>query len=357
MTGREPLRFDWRADEILKIHELPLLELVGRANAVHRAHHDPNRVQKASLLSIKTGGCPEDCAYCPQSAHHRGVDVSRSGLIKAKEVLAMAASAKAAGAERFCMGAAWRQVRDGKEFDAVIEMVEGVRALGMEACVTLGMLKPHQAKRLAGAGLTAYNHNLDTSPEFYGNIISTRTYQDRLATLAAVRAEGIELCCGGIVGMGESTLDRASMLMVLANMDPHPESVPVNALVPVAGTPLGDRERIDPIELVRMVATARIVMPGSMVRLSAGRASLTREAQILCFVAGANSIFYGETLLTTPNAGIGEDADLLSAIDVGDRVCSSSSEGRPPAGSMRMRASAGAPRSKLSRDTASHLER
>jgi biotin synthase len=314
MIEGQPLRFDWRADEILAIHDLPLLELVGRANAIHRLHHDPNRVQKASLLSIKTGGCPEDCAYCPQSAHHRNVDVSKSGLMRLSDVLAVAEAAKAAGAERFCMGAAWRQVRDGKEFDAVVEMVEGVRALGMEACVTLGMLKPHQAGRLAAAGLTAYNHNLDTSPEFYGEIISTRTYQDRLDTLAAVRAEGIGLCCGGIIGMGESDRDRASMLMVLANMDPHPESVPINALVPVAGTPLGDREPIDPIELVRMVATARIVMPRSMVRLSAGRASLAREAQILCLVAGANSIFYGETLLTTANAGIGEDAELLACL-------------------------------------------
>ena len=316
MIEGQPLRFDWRADEILAIHDLPLLELVGRANAIHRLHHDPNRVQKARLLSIIRGGWPEDCAYCPQSAHHRGVDVSKSGLMRTSDVLAMAEAAKAAGAERFCMGAAWRQVRDGKEFDAVVEMVEGVRALGMEACVTLGMLKPHQAGRLAAAGLTAYNHNLDTSPEFNGEIISTRKYQDRVDTLAAVRAEGIELCCGGIIGMGESDRDRASMLMVLANMDPHPESVPINALVPVAGTPLGDRERVDPIDLVRMVATARIVLPGSMVRLSAGRVGLTRETQILCFVAGANSIFYGETLLTTPNAGIGADAELLSAIAV-----------------------------------------
>ncbi|MDW9658541.1 biotin synthase BioB [Sinorhizobium meliloti] len=313
------IRHDWSVEDIQSLYEMPLLELIGRATAVHCLYHDPNKVQKASLLSIKTGGCPEDCAYCPQSAHHREVDLDRDRLMDPQKVVAMAATAKAAGAERFCMGAAWRQVRDGREFDAVIEMVEGVRALGMEACVTLGMLKPHQAARLAAAGLTAYNHNLDTSPEFYSDIITTRTYQDRLETLATVRAAGIELCCGGIIGMGESVRDRAAMLQVLANFDPHPESVPINALVPVNGTPLAGRPRIDPLALVRMVATARLVMPASTVRLSAGRASLTREAQVLCLVAGANSIFYGDTLLTTPNAGIGEDAGLLAAIGLQKR--------------------------------------
>ncbi|MDQ1185490.1 biotin synthase BioB [Agrobacterium larrymoorei] len=308
------IRHDWSVDEIAALYRLPLLELVGRADAVHRQYHDPNRVQKASLLSIKTGGCPENCAYCPQSAHHREVDLTRDLLMNPQKVLAMATTAKAAGAERFCMGAAWRQVRDGKEFDAVIEMVEGVRRLDMEACVTLGMLKPHQAERLAKAGLTAYNHNLDTSPEFYSRIITTRTYQDRLETLSTVRAAGIELCSGGIIGMGESIRDRAAMLQVLASFAPHPESVPINALVPVEGTPLAKRERIDPLELVRVVATARLVMPQSTVRLSAGRSSLSREAQILCLMAGANSIFYGDTLLTTPNAGIGEDAELLATI-------------------------------------------
>lgn len=308
------IRHDWSIDQIVALYELPLLELVGQANTVHRRHHDPNRIQKASLLSIKTGGCPENCAYCPQSAHHREVDLTRDRLMDPAKVIALAATARAAGAERFCMGAAWRQVRDGKEFDAVIAMVEGVRALGMEACVTLGMLKPHQAERLAAAGLTAYNHNLDTSPEFYGRIITTRTYEDRLNTLATVRSFGIELCCGGIIGMGETIRDRASMLHILAGMDPHPESVPINALVPVEGTPLADRPRIDPLELVRMVATARLVMPASTVRLSAGRSALNREAQILCLLAGANSVFYGDTLLTTPNAGIGEDAELFAAI-------------------------------------------
>ncbi|MBC9248200.1 biotin synthase BioB [Paracoccus sp. 11-3] len=307
-------KYDWTVDQIAEIHNLPLLELIGRANTVHRLHHDPNHVQRASLLSIKTGGCPENCAYCPQSAHHKEVELTRDRLMDPEKVVGMAARARNAGADRFCMGAAWRQVRDGAEFDAVLQMVRGVRELGMEACVTLGMLKPHQAQRLAEAGLTAYNHNLDTSPEFYGKIITTRTYADRLDTLATVRAYGIELCCGGIIGMGETVRDRASMLQVLAQMQPHPESVPINALVPVAGTPLQDRPRIDPLELVRMVATTRIVMPGTTVRLSAGRASLNREAQILCLVAGANSIFYGDTLLTTPNAGIGDDAELLNAL-------------------------------------------
>ncbi|PYB73332.1 biotin synthase BioB [Rhizobium wuzhouense] len=308
------IRHDWTVEDILAVHDLPLLDLIGKANAVHRTHHDPNRVQKASLLSIKTGGCPENCAYCAQSAHHREVDLTRDRLMNPKVVVAMAARARQAGAERFCMGAAWRQVKDGPEFDAVLDMVRGVRDLGMEACVTLGMLKPHQAERLAEAGLTAYNHNLDTSPEFYDQIITTRTYEDRLETLATVRAYGIDLCCGGIIGMGETMRDRAGMLRVLATMDPHPESVPINALVPVAGTPLADQPPIDPLELVRMVATTRIVMPTSTVRLSAGRSGLTREAQILCLVAGANSVFYGETLLTTPNAGIGEDAELFTAL-------------------------------------------
>ncbi len=323
MAADGAIRHDWTIDEIVALYDLPLLELVGRANAVHRQHHDPNRVQKASLLSIKTGGCPENCAYCPQSAHHREVDLTRDRLMDPTKVIAMAATAKAAGAERFCMGAAWREVRDGKEFDAVVDMVKGVRALDMEACVTLGMLKPHQAERLAAAGLTAYNHNLDTSPEFYGRIITTRTYEDRLNTLATVRAFGIDLCCGGIIGMGETVRDRASMLHVLVGMNPHPESVPINALVPVEGTPLADRPRIDPLELVRMVATARLVMPASTVRLSAGRSALNREAQVLCLVAGANSVFYGDTLLTTPNAGIGEDAELFAAIGEPARGCMS----------------------------------
>jgi biotin synthase len=321
------IRHDWTDEEILALHDLPLLELVGRANAVHRRHHDPNKVQKASLLSIKTGGCPEDCGYCAQSAHHRGVDLARERLMEPERVIAIAAAAKAAGAERFCMGAAWRQARDGREFDAVLEMVQGVRGLGMEACVTLGMLQPHQAERLKEAGLTAYNHNLDTGPEHYGQIVTTRSYQERLDTLAAVREAGIEMCCGGILGLGESRRDRAAMLRVLAGFAPHPESVPINALVPVPGTPLADQPPVDALEVVRMVATARLVMPQSVVRLSAGRSGLSREAQILCFVAGANSIFYGDTLLTTPNAGPGSDALLLGAI--GDGVAEPRPEASP----------------------------
>lgn len=308
------IRHDWTTEEIEALLGLPLLDLVGQANDMHRRHHDPSRIQKASLLSIKTGACPEDCAYCPQSAHHREVSLTKERLMETEQVMALARKAKAAGAERFCMGAAWRQVRDGKEFDAVIAMVKGVRALGMEACVTLGMLQPDQARRLAEAGLTAYNHNLDTSPEYYGRIVSTRTYQERLDTLAAVRAEGIDLCCGGIIGMGETVRDRASMLRVLAGFSPHPESVPINALVPVPGTPLAQRPRVDALDLVRTVAAARIVMPASTIRLSAGRSHLNREAQILCMVAGANSIFYGDKLLTTPNSRDGEDEALLAAL-------------------------------------------
>lgn len=318
MTDRsEDLRYDWSTDEILALHELPLLELVGLANAMHRRHHDPNAIQKAGLLSIKTGGCPEDCAYCPQSAHHREVGMPRERLMAPAYVLALAAKAKEAGAQRFCMGAAWREVRDGRDFDAVLEMVEGVRKLGLEACATLGMLKPHQARRLADAGLTAYNHNLDTGPDYYSKIVTTRTYQDRLDTLATVRAAGIGLCCGGIIGMGESVSDRVAMLHVLSRLEPHPDSVPINALVPVAGTPLEDRSDVDSLDLVRLIATARLVMPESILRLSAGRSKLSRDAQILCFLAGANSVFYGETLLTTPNASLDGDINLFAALEAG----------------------------------------
>jgi biotin synthase len=308
------LRHDWRIDEIVALHDQPLLDLVAQANAVHRRFHDVNDVQKAALLSIKTGGCPEDCSYCPQSAHHREVKLDRVDLMETAEVLAAAKTARAAGADRFCMGAAWRSAPEGKRFDAVLDMVRGVRALGMEACVTLGMINESQAKRLVDAGLTAYNHNLDTGPEFYGEIITTRTYQDRLDTLKAVRGVGLEMCCGGIIGMGEGVNDRAGMLQTLASFDPHPESVPINALVAVEGTPLAGRARIDPLDLVRMIATTRIVMPKSRVRLSAGRSSMSREAQILCLVAGANSIFYGEKLLTTDNSGLNEDDALFAAL-------------------------------------------
>ena len=308
------LRYDWRVEEIVAIHDQPLLDLVAQANAVHRRFHDVNDVQKAALLSIKTGGCPEDCSYCPQSAHHREVKLDRVDLMETAEVLAAARTARDAGADRFCMGAAWRSAPEGKRFDAVLDMVRGVRALGMEACVTLGMINESQAQRLVEAGLTAYNHNLDTGPEFYGEIITTRTYQDRLDTLKAVRGAGLEMCCGGIIGMGESVKDRAGMLQMLASFDPHPESVPINALVAVEGTPLAGRAQIDPLDLVRMIATTRIVMPKARVRLSAGRSLLSREAQILCLVAGANSIFYGEKLLTTGNAGVNEDDALFAAL-------------------------------------------
>jgi len=279
---------------------------------VHRRYHADGQVQLASLLSIKTGACPEDCKYCPQSAHYaKKTGLEREALLDVDDVLAKARLAKKAGATRFCMGAAWREVKDGEAFDSVLAMVRGVRALDMEACVTLGMLTETQATRLAEAGLTAYNHNLDTSPEFYSEIITTRTYQDRLDTLAHVRGAGMQICCGGIIGMGETIEDRARLLQTLATLDPHPESVPINALVPVPGTPLEDQPPVDPLDLVRMVATARILMPTSFVRLSAGRSALSREAQILCFLAGANSIFHGDKLLTTANNDVADDLALI----------------------------------------------
>jgi biotin synthase len=307
------LRHDWTGDEVLGLLTSPLLDLVDAARAVHRRHHGNADVQLASLLSIKTGGCPEDCKYCPQSAHYaKETGLAREGLLDVDDVLAKAQIAKDAGAIRFCMGAAWREVKDGAAFDRVLAMVRGVRALDMEACVTLGMVTDVQADRLAQAGLTAYNHNLDTSPEFYGEIITTRTYQDRLDTLSRVRRAGIEVCCGGIIGMGESVEDRARLLQTLANLDPHPESVPINTLVAVAGTPLEDQPPVDPLDLVRMVAAARVLMPRARVRLSAGRRSLTREAQILCLLAGVNSIFYGDTLLTTANNDTADDLALIA---------------------------------------------
>ena len=307
------IRHDWTTAEIQALLEKPLLDLVFQAQTVHRAHQDDS-VQLASLLSIKTGGCPEDCGYCPQSAHHKDAETKKEALMNVDAVLAKAKMARDVGASRFCMGAAWREVRDGQDFDNVVAMVRGVKAMGMEACVTLGMLKPHQAQRLAEAGLTAYNHNLDTSPEFYSSIISTRDYDDRLQTLKCVRDADITVCSGGIIGMGEKTQDRASMLQVLATMNPHPESVPVNALVAVKGTPLQDQPPVDPLDLVRVVAVARITMPGARVRLSAGRATLTREAQALCFMAGANSIFYGEKLLTTANNDADADRAMIESL-------------------------------------------
>jgi biotin synthase len=311
------LRHDWSLGEILALLELPLMDLLWQAQAVHRLANPGYRVQLASLLSVKTGGCEEDCAYCPQSMHHSSDVSGRPDLdLQVEPVLARARAAKAAGADRFCMGWAWREIRDGAPFDAMLAMVKGVRELGLEACVTAGMLTASQAQQLAEAGLTSYNHNLDTSPEHYDRIISTRTYQERLETLQRVRQAGIAMCCGGIIGMGESLQDRASLLQVLASLDPHPESVPINALVAVQGTPLEEQLPVDPLELVRMVATARILMPTSRVRLSAGREQLSREAQILCLQAGADSIFYGDTLLTTSNPAAEADRELLAAAGV-----------------------------------------
>ena len=304
------VRHDWSLPEVRAIHDLPLLELVYRAQTVHRATFGDPKVQLCSLLSIKTGGCPEDCAYCPQSARY-ATGVTAERLMETGDVLAAARTARAAGATRFCMGAAWREVKDGPQFDRVLAMVRGVRDLGMEACVTLGMLTADQARRLKEAGLTAYNHNLDTSPEFYGEIITTRDYDDRLRTLAAVRGAGISVCSGGILGMGESVDDRCELLRTLANQEVHPESVPINALVAVPGTPLENQKPVPPVEMVRAIATARILMPAAMVRLSAGRMQMSQEAQLLCMMAGANSLFFGEKLLTTGNPEYAEDMALL----------------------------------------------
>ena len=309
------VRCDWTTAEIQALLELPLMDLLWQAQAVHRQANPGYRVQLASLLSVKTGGCEEDCAYCPQSMHHSS-DVTGRPELEVEPVLARARAAKEAGAHRFCMGWAWRDIRDGAPFEAMLAMVRGVRELGMEACVTAGMLTDSQAERLAAAGLTSYNHNLDTSPEHYDRIITTRTFQERLATLQRVRRAGISRCCGGIIGMGETLTDRASLLQVLAAMNPHPESVPINALVAVEGTPLEEQPQVDPLELVRMVAVARILMPHSRVRLSAGRETMSREAQVLCLLAGADSIFYGDTLLTTGNPDVAADRELLAAAGV-----------------------------------------
>lgn len=308
----EDIRHDWSLSEVRTLHDMPLFQLVDRARAVHVAHHADNSVQLCTLLSVKTGGCPEDCAYCPQSSHYK-TPVKGEAMLKVDEVLAAARRAKDHGATRFCMGAAWREVKDGSAFDRVLEMVRGVKSLGLEACVTLGMLNADQAARLKEAGLDAYNHNLDTSREHYKSIISTRQFDQRLATLRAVRDAGITVCSGGIIGMGESVDDRCRMLLELASLEPQPESVPINALVRVEGTPLAELPPIDPLELVRMVAVARIMMPRSRVRLSAGRSELGREAQLLCLYAGANSIFYGDRLLTTPNPDTSEDEELVRA--------------------------------------------
>ncbi len=306
-------RHDWTTEQVEALYHLPLTELVFRAQAVHRRHHDPESIQRCTLLSIKTGGCPEDCGYCPQSAHY-DTGVERQDLLDREAVKAAALRAKAAGSTRFCMGAAWREVHDGPSFDAVLGMVEDVAATGMEVCVTLGMLTGDQARRLKAAGLTAYNHNLDTSPEFYPRIVTTRTYQERLDTLRHVGEAGISACCGGIVGMGESARDRCALLAQLGRLDPHPESLPINLLVRAQGTPLAALDDLDPLELVRTIASARLVAPRARVRLSAGRLSLTREAQALCFLAGANSIFSGDKLLTTPNPAVDDDRALVDRL-------------------------------------------
>jgi len=307
------IRHDWSRDEIRKTYWLPIPELIFQAQLAHRAFHRPEEVQLCRLLSIKTGGCPEDCAYCSQSAHY-DAGVPRETLMNPQDVQRAAQRAKSEGATRFCMGAAWRQVSDGKDFDRVLEMVRGVAALDMEVCCTLGMLTESQARRLKEAGLTAYNHNLDTSPEFYGQIITTRVYEDRLRTIDHVRKAGITVCCGGILGMGETDEDRISLLEQLSRLDPHPESVPINMLVPNEGTPLANAEELDPLVMVRAIATARILMPASRVRLAAGRRGLSQEAVALCFLAGANSIFTGEKLLTTPNPSASADHEMLATL-------------------------------------------
>ena len=307
-------RSDWTREEISALFAQPFADLMFRAQSVHRAHFDANQVQTSTLLSIKTGGCPEDCGYCSQSTKNE-TGLKASKLMEVEAVLADARAAKAAGASRVCMGAAWRNPKD-KDLDKVCEMVEGVRALGMETCVTLGMLTAPQASRLKQAGLDYYNHNLDTSPEYYRHIISTRTYQDRLDTLDHVRGAGINVCCGGIVGMGESAEDRIGLIHALATLPAHPESVPINALVQIEGTPQALSTPLDPLDFVRTIAVARITMPKSFVRLSAGREEMSDETQALCFLAGANSIFYGERLLTTPNPVAGKDRALFARLGI-----------------------------------------
>jgi biotin synthase len=308
------IRSDWTLDDVRALHALPFADLVHRAQSIHRRWFDPNRVQVSTLLSIKTGACPEDCAYCPQSIRY-DTGLEREALMEPAAVIERARAAREAGATRFCMGAAWRSPKD-RDLDTVAAMVEGVAALGLETCATLGMLTPAQARRLKEAGLDYYNHNLDTSERFYGEVITTRCYQDRLDTLAAVREAGIRVCCGGILGMGEEPEDRVAFLHTLATLDPHPESVPINNLVQVEGTPLAGTPALDPIEFVRTIALARILMPRSHVRLSAGRAQMSDEMQALCFLAGANSIFYGEKLLTTGNPDTASDLALFRRLGI-----------------------------------------
>jgi len=312
------IRTNWTKEEISEIFNSPILDLVYQAATVHREFHDPQEVQVCTLLSVKTGGCSEDCAYCPQAARYH-TDVKVHKLMEVSEVLDKAHEARANGSTRFCMGAAWREVRDNRDFDKVIEMVKGVSALDMEVCCTLGMLTPEQAQKLKEAGLYAYNHNLDTSEEFYGDIITTRTYGDRLNTLENVRHAKISVCSGGIIGLGETENDRIGMLHTLSTLPEHPESVPVNALIPVEGTPLEDQEKVSIWEMIRMIATARIIMPKAMVRLSAGRVRMNLEEQALCFLAGANSIFAGDKLLTTPNPGAVADQEMFQVLQLKPR--------------------------------------
>ncbi|WP_340066207.1 biotin synthase BioB [Ascidiimonas aurantiaca] len=307
------IRNNWTKEEILDIYNMPFMELLYKAASVHRVYHDPNTVQVSTLLSIKTGGCPEDCGYCPQAARYH-TDIDGNDLMSVQQVKAQALRAKASGSSRVCMGAAWRNVKDGEDFDQVLEMVRTINKLDMEVCCTLGMITENQAKRLAEAGLYAYNHNLDTSEEYYKEVISTRGYEDRLKTINNVRKTNVTVCSGGIIGMGEKPDDRAGMLVALSTLSPQPESVPINALVAVEGTPMEDQQPVEIWEMVRMVATTRIVMPQTQVRLSAGRTQMTREGQAMCFFAGANSIFAGDKLLTTPNPDVNEDMQMFKAL-------------------------------------------
>ena len=314
-TQKSICKYDWETDEILKIHNLPLMDLIFKSHNVHRQHHKKMNVQLASLMNIKTGGCPEDCKYCSQSAHYaKTTGLQKQNLMKVNEIIKQAEIAKKNGANRFCIGTAWRKISNDDEFKNILTVIKKIRRLKMEACATLGMLNQSQANALANAGLSAYNHNLDTSPEFYGQIITTRTFSERLETLKFIRNAGIDICSGGIIGLGESIRDRARLLQVLASLKPHPESVPISALVPVKGTPLENNKPVESIELIRMIATARVIMPKARIRLSAGRKNLTKEAQIICFYAGANSIFYGDKLLTTKNNNENDDLKLLKEI-------------------------------------------
>ncbi|AGA91722.1 biotin synthetase [Thioflavicoccus mobilis 8321] len=329
MSAVSQIRHDWSTDEVVALLDSPFNDLLFRAQGVHRAHFDPNRIQVSALLSVKTGACPEDCGYCGQSAHH-ATAVERERLLEVDEVVAAARAARAEGATRFCMGAAWRSPSD-RSLDRVIEMIEGVHALGLETCVTLGMLSGEQAERLKAAGLDYYNHNLDTSPEYYGQVITTHTYRERLETLAHVQRVGLKVCSGGIIGMGESCRDRAALLCQLANLPRHPESVPINMLVQVEGTPLFGTAELDPFELVRTIAVARLLMPASHVRLSAGRRRMSDELQALCYLAGANSVFHGDRLLTTANAEADRDLRLFERLGLAFETIEPEGHGVPRA--------------------------